>query len=84
MSRAPDLTYREDGLFVRFFAETPAGEAAWNVMAAKSDGSGAFLRAHRAAIVAQLRLAGLTVAKAAPFKPMKPGELDALLEELGS
>lgn len=84
MSGKPDLTYREDGLFVRFMAETPAGEDAWNVMAAKSEGSCAFLRSHRAAIVSQLRLAGLTVAKAGPFKPMKASELDALLAELGS
>lgn len=84
MSRAPDITWRECGLFVRFMAETPAGEEAWRTMAAKGDGTAAFLKAHRAAIVSQLTLAGYTVAKAKPFKPMKPGELDALLAELGS
>lgn len=79
---APDITYRDEGLFVTFFPETPAGEDAWRTMAESNDGVARFLAPMRAGIVAQLRAAGYRVAKAKPFKPMAPDELDALLVEL--
>ena len=79
----PDLTYSEAGLFVAFYAETPAGEEAYREMAEHSGGTCKFLAPMRAGIVAQLRAAGYRVAKAKPHKPMAPGELDRLLEELG-
>ena len=79
----PDLTYSEDGLFVTFYAETPAGEDAWRTMAESNDGVARFLVTQKAGVIAQLRAAGYSVAKAKPFKPMAPYELDALLAELG-
>ena len=51
-------------------------------LAKHSDGTCKFLAPMRAGIVAQLRAAGYRVAKAKPFKPMAPDELDALLVEL--
>lgn len=74
-----DLTYIEDGLFVRFLPETPAGEDAWRQMAAVSDGSGAFLVTQRASIIGQLRAAGYRVTKS---RPTKAGDIDAILAEL--
>jgi hypothetical protein len=66
----PDLTYAcHDGIWTRFYPETPQGETAWNEMA-KADPNG---------VVAQLKAAGYSVAKA---PPVKPGELDAILAEL--
>ena len=79
----PDITYTEAGLFVAFYAETPAGEEAYREMAKHSEGTCKFLAPQRAGIVAQLRAAGYRVAKAKPHKPMAPDELDRLLEELG-
>ena len=58
----PDITYVDEGLFVRFMPETPAGEAAWNTMAAENGGA-CFLTIHLAAILQQLRAAGYTVRK---------------------
>ena len=79
----PDLTYLDTGLFVSFFAETPAGEGAWDELARHSDGSGRFLSIHREAITAQLRAAGYTVAKRKPAKRAGPDDDAALLAELG-
>ena len=53
----PDLTYSEAGLFVAFYAETPAGEEAYREMAEHSGGTCKFLAPMRAGIVAQLRAA---------------------------
>lgn len=78
---APDLTYScTDGIWTRFYAETPAGEDAWRVMAAADpQGVVAFLPLQVGGVLAQLRAAGLSVAKA---RPVKAGELDAILAEL--
>lgn len=78
----PDLTYLDGGLFVTFFAETPAGEEAWNVMAGVlGDGAKCFAQ-HLPGVLAQLRAAGYRVAKAKPRAPMSDGDLDAMLSEL--
>lgn len=79
---APDITYTEDGLFVAFYADTAAGEEACRELAKHSDGTCKFLAPMRAGIVAQLRAAGYSVAKAKPRKAMSPDELDALLAGL--
>lgn len=73
---APDLTYScPDGIWTRFYPESPAGEDAYNVMA-KADPQGvvAFLPGQVPGVLTQLKAAGLHVAKA--------GELDAILAEL--
>lgn len=75
----PDLTYGPAGMFVAFYPETAAGEAAWAELAAHSLGTAKFLPTQLDAIVAQLRAAGYRVAKA---KPVKLGDLDAALGDL--
>lgn len=78
---ALDLTYScPDGIWTRFYPESPAGEAAYNVMA-KADPQGvvAFLPGQVPGVLAQLKAAGYRVAKA---RPVKAGELDAILAEL--
>lgn len=78
---APDLTYScPDGIWTRFFPETPAGEDAWRTMAAAdAQGVVAFLAVQVPGVLSQLRAAGLRVCKA---RPAKAGELDAILAEL--
>lgn len=80
----PDLTYScPDGIWTRFYAETPAGVEAYNTMsAALPDGIVAFLPGQVAGVLAQLRAAGLIVRKAGPAKPIDLGELDDMLAEL--
>lgn len=60
----PDITYRKDGLFIRFYADTKVGEAAWSALAAQSEGTAAFLSHQGPSIVRQLRAAGYSVARA--------------------
>lgn len=77
----PDLTYScTDGIWTRFYPETPEGEAAYNVMArADAGGVVAFLPLQVAGVLAQLRAAGLTVRKA---KPVTAADLNAILADL--
>lgn len=75
----PDLTYRDDGMFVRFYAETPAGADAWRELA-REDGVAAVLAPHLPAVLRQLRSAGYSVRRAARVKVSD----DALLRELGA
>ncbi|WP_051960432.1 hypothetical protein [Devosia riboflavina] len=79
--KKPDLTYScPDGIWTRFYPETAAGEDAWRVMAAADpQGVVAFLPGQVPGVIAQLKAAGLIVGKA---KPIKPGDLDAILNEL--
>ena len=72
-----DLEYINTGFFTRFMPNTPAGEDAWRVMA-KEDGVAAVLTAHAKSVIAQLRRAGYSVAKAKPVKE----SLDNILKEL--
>lgn len=80
----PDLTYSApDGIWTRFYPETPAGESAWRTMAeASPDGVVAFLPHHVPAVIRQLRAAGFIVHKARPHKPLSAADLDAMLAEL--
>ena len=75
-----DITYKQDGMFTRFFPESTAGEAVWNEMASKMDGVAAVLNFEAKAIIAQIRAAGYKVAKAKPVKlDMADDELLAAL-----
>jgi hypothetical protein len=76
-----DLTYTRCGMFTRFIPNTPEGEKAWRVMAAE-DGCAAVLTMHEKATIAQIRAAGYTVSKS-KAAPVKAGEIDNLLKELG-
>ena len=73
-----DMTYRRDGIFTRFYAETPAGEEAWRAMADQCGGVAAVLGCQEADTVRQLRAAGYTVRKAKPHDI----SIDELLAEL--
>lgn len=79
-----DLTYScTDGMWTRFYPETPAGVDAYNVMAkADADGVVAFLAHQVPSVLRQLRAAGMTVRKAKPEKPMTDAEWYELLEEM--
>lgn len=79
-----DLTYScTDGFWTRFYPETPAGEEAYNVMAAADpNGVVAFLAPMVPGVLAQLRKAGYSVAKAKPAKPINDADLDAFLASL--
>jgi hypothetical protein len=77
-----DLTYSPAGPFVAFFAETPAGEAAWRELASHSDGTAKFLPAQLPGVLSQLCAAGYRVAKAKPRAPLSADDLDAMLSEL--
>ena len=60
-----DLTYSQNEMFTKFFPVTVAGEAAWRTMAqADKDGVAAVLNQHAKSVIAQLRRAGYSVAKA--------------------
>ncbi|TIX28865.1 hypothetical protein [Mesorhizobium sp.] len=80
----PDLFYScHDGIWTRFYPETPEGEAAWRVMAeADCNGVVAFLSPQLPSILAQLRKAGLVVRRAKPVKPLSSEQLDAMLAAL--
>lgn len=83
MGERPDLTYAcHDGMWTRFYPETPAGDEAYNVMA-KMDPQGvvAFLAPQLPGVLRQLRAAGLIVRKASRHKPVTDTDLDALFLE---
>jgi len=61
-----DLTYRRDGMFTRFYAETSAGKIAWNQMAEQMEGVAAVFNWQEKSTIRQLRQAGYVVRKAAP------------------
>lgn len=77
-----DLTYIDDGMFVRFFPEAAAGEDAWRLMAGE-EGVAAFLAIHADAVIRDLRRAGYRVRKHRP-RPMSAAELDRLLADLAA
>ncbi len=77
-----DITYLDKGLFTTFIPHTPAGENAWRVMAQET-GNAAILSIHAKNVIAQLRKAGYSVAKAKKA-PAWTSEDDKLLAELGA
>lgn len=78
---ATDLQYTTTGLFTRFIPNSPAGEDAWREMA-KETGNAAVLSIHAANVIAQLRKAGYSVAKAKKAPAWTSAD-DQLLAELG-
>lgn len=81
MRNNADLEYINTGLFTKFIPNTPAGEAAWRVMHA-DNGNNVVLTIHAKNVIAQLRKAGYSVAKAKKA-PAWTSEDDQLLAELG-
>jgi hypothetical protein len=74
-----DLTYKQTGLFVRFYPETHAGGVAWAEMASIGD-AGVIYACHLDSTLKQLRDAGYRVTKAKPIAAKIDD--DALLAEL--
>jgi hypothetical protein len=77
-----DLEYYNNGMFTRFIPNTPSGVEAWHVMA-KDNGNAAVWSAHAQDVIAQLRKAGYSVAKAKKPTKITAQEVDQLLAELG-
>lgn len=77
--KVTDLEYINTGLFTRFMPNTAAGEVAWCEMA-KESGVAAVLSIHTKNVIAQLKAAGYSVAKAK--KPIQT--IDEILAELGT
>ena len=75
-----DIEYIKDGMFTRFFPNTPAGENAWREMA-KEDGVAAVLNNQAKSVIYQLRKAGYIVAKAKKPEPLTPEEFDELFPD---
>lgn len=74
-----DLEYSKQGMFTRFYANTAAGENAWHEMA-KQDGVAAVLSFEAKNVIAQLRQAGYSVAKAKKVTQ----SIDDILAELAA
>ena len=74
-----DLTYTVGDMFVTFYAETPAGETAWNQLAAQTEGTGKVFTPQLSATLSQLRAAGYIV-RMSPKEKALHG--DALLSAL--
>lgn len=77
----PDLGWRDDGLFTLFLPNTKAGEDAWRVLAAHTEGTGKVFSHHAPDVIRQLRAQGYTVARLRAGSG-GPSEDDALLAEL--
>ena len=75
-----DITYLDKGFFTTFIPHTPAGEDAWRVMH-EANGE-TVLSIHAKNVIAQLRKAGYSVAKA-KNAPAWTSADDELLAELG-
>lgn len=60
-----DLIYWRDAPFTRFLPVSTAGEDAWRVIAAQTDGTGAVLTIQEPTTIASLRRAGYSVRKRA-------------------
>ena len=86
MTKQPDLTYTDNGVWVNFYPETDAGRAAWDVMLNhdQSTGTGAtFLTIWKKEILSQLRRAGYSVHKV-KSKKATDAELQALVDALAA
>jgi hypothetical protein len=73
-----DLTYKQTGLFVRFYPETHAGGVAWAEMASIGD-AGVIYACHLDSTLKQLRDAGYRVTKSRSAKKVDD---EALFAEL--
>lgn len=76
-----DISYRDCGLYTRFYPESEAGVAVWNEIA-KTQENAIVLSIHAKSVISQIRSAGYKVSKS---KPIKKNMSDVLkeLEELG-
>lgn len=74
-----DISYTQNGMFTRFYANTTAGEAVWREMA-KESGVAAVLHHEAKAVIAQIRAAGYTVSKEKKSKQT----IEQILSELGA
>lgn len=77
----PDLSWRDDGLFTLFLPNTKAGEDAWRVLAAHTEGTGKVFSHHAGDVIRQLHAAGYTIGRL-PVHRASPAEDDALFAEL--
>lgn len=76
-----DLTYRADGVWIRFYPESEEGLQVWREMA--SNGDDAIFYIYKDSFLSQLRKAGYTVRKLATSKPTKfTKEDEELLQQL--
>lgn len=75
-----DITWLDEGLFTCFIPNTDAGAVPYRQMI-EEDGSPKVLSIHRNRVIAQLRRAGYTVAKARKPKPLNADDL-LLLDQL--
>jgi hypothetical protein len=73
-----DLTYTQDKMFTRFYAESQAGIEAYNTMARQLGGVAAVLNSQASNVLYQLRKAGYKVSKAKPTNMT----IDEILKEL--
>lgn len=78
----PDLGWRDDGLFTLFLPNTKAGEDAWRVLAAQTEGTGKVFSHLASDVIRQLQAQGYTVAKLPPGSAASRRDIDALLAEL--
>ena len=74
-----DLTYTQDKMFTRFYAENAQGENAWREMASKMDGVAAVFNFEAQAVIQQLKKAGYKIAKA----KSSTQTMSQILNELG-
>ncbi len=73
-----DLSYTTGGMFTTFYANTKAGELAWNTMANEMGGNARVLNIHAATTIYQLKAAGYSVGKQKASKL----SIDDILAEL--
>ena len=78
-----DIEYIEQGLFTAFLPVSKAGEAAFNQMAAHTEGTGKVLSIHKQGTIQQLRQAGYKVGKAKKQGKVTAEQADDMLRELG-
>lgn len=77
-----DLEYLEQGLFTAFFPLTREGEMVWAELDPEH-GTGKIFTIQLKITLFNLRKAGYNVRKAKKPAPLKPGEADEMLKELG-
>ena len=73
-----DISYTTGKMFTTFFANTKAGETAWNTIAETMGGVAKVLNIHAANTIYQLKKAGYSVGKEKPSKL----SIDDILNEL--
>lgn len=80
--KTADLTYRIDGMFTRFYAETESGVDAWNTIAKENEGVAVVFNHQRKSTIDQLRKAGYTVKKQIKMTDKEVAELENDIDAL--